>query len=382
MIRYPNIIGKNDSQKLEQMRSYLHQLADELNYQLDRTGNLMSGYPSTANELAKAVVKKDDPISNFNDIKALIIKSADIIDAYYEEINKKLEGHYVAESDFGTFKETTEAQLTASNTKIKSVLTRQEEIDTDLVDIERTMRSEIEQTADSISMSVENGDSTAQIVLKVGDREIPATIDMKGLVTFSNLANADGTTVINGSNITTGQILADLITAGVIKSKDGESVVIDLDKGTASLIGTIKTESESGDDAGCYFSQITPRNVTSMDINGGKGSYLSATEIGAWGEKIATQITKDKVEIRPDPVNRPEDYANYHFLAQVDPDNRLVLLYLQSKEYTAPLQIASANGNNAIRGLSAPTNASDAVNKAYVDALIARIEALEEKLGL
>ena len=120
MIRYPNIIGKNDSQKLEQIRSYLHQLADELNFQLDHTGNLMSGYVSTANGAAEAATptKRDDAISNFNDIKALIIKSADIVNAYYAEITKLIDKNnlYVAESDFGTFKEQTENTLYADGT--------------------------------------------------------------------------------------------------------------------------------------------------------------------------------------------------------------------------------------------------------------------------
>lgn len=132
MIRYPNIMGKTDAQKLEQMRSYLHQLVDELNFQLDKTGNLTSGYAPTANDIAKAVEKKNDPVSNFNDIKALIIKSADIVDAYYTEISKKLEGQYVAESDFGTFKQETEAQLTANSERIEIVFTNQESISTDL----------------------------------------------------------------------------------------------------------------------------------------------------------------------------------------------------------------------------------------------------------
>ena len=219
MIRYPNIIGKTDAQKLDQMRSYLHQLADELNYQLDKTGNIGSGYPSSAvdeSALAKPV-KKDDAISNFNDIKALIIKSADIVDAYYEEINKKLEGQYVAESDFGTYKEETQAQLTASSNQIKSVVEKQETIEIDMKTLERDMRSEIKQTADSISLGVVNGESTAQIKMKVGDRELePATIEMKGLVTFTNLDEKLGTagaTEINGSNIKTGKIQADYIDA-------------------------------------------------------------------------------------------------------------------------------------------------------------------------
>lgn len=246
MIRYPNITGKNDAQKLDQMKSYLHQLADELNYQLDNTSKIGSGYLSSSVEAGAVAkpVKKDDAISNFNEIKGLIIKSADIVDAYSEEISKTLNGQYVAVSDFGTYKEETKAQLTASSDRIDSVVEKQEEINTDLVDLERTLRSEIEQTAESIKLEVTGGEpgSTASIKLSVGEgddkKEYTGTIDMKGLVTFSNLANADGTTVINGSNITTGQILADLIKAGVLQSNNGTTFKLDLKNGTLNMDAT------------------------------------------------------------------------------------------------------------------------------------------------
>ena len=119
--------------------------------------------------------------------------------------------------------------------------------------------SEVLQLSDSIKLTVENGETTAQIKLKVGDKEIPATIDMKGLVTFANLANADGTTVINGSNITTGQILADLIKAGTIKSKDGKSLVINLDSGESSFTTTAEV----------YLEPDEPELTTIWDVSWG-----------------------------------------------------------------------------------------------------------------
>jgi hypothetical protein len=277
MIRYPNIIGNTDAQKLEQIKSYLHQLADELNYQLDNTSNLVSGYASTANSAADAakLIKKDDPISNFNDIKALIIKSADIVDAYYEEISKKLEGQYVAESDFGTYKEETQAQLTATSDQVKVVVEKQEIIETDLAETERELRSEIKQQADSISMSVENGETTAQIILKVGDKEIPATIDMKGLVTFSNLANADDTTVINGGNIT----------AGAIKSKDGKSVVIDLDNSVVTMTGSITSEKEADKDGNIHSANFSPYGLDAYVVENGE-TLASKTFVAGKGITI------------------------------------------------------------------------------------------------
>ena len=46
-------------------------------------------------------------MQTFNQIKSLIIKSAEIVNAYFTEINRRLEGVYVAESAFGSYKKET-----------------------------------------------------------------------------------------------------------------------------------------------------------------------------------------------------------------------------------------------------------------------------------
>ena len=143
MIRYPNITGKTDTQKLEQMKSYLHQLTDELNFQLNQTGtgtgNGNGGYyPSTSNPDV-APLKKTDPISTFNDIKALIIKSADIINAYYDEINARLEGVYVAESDFGIYAEQTSAEIEANSKGIAQNYENLQQLVTNIENSESTL---------------------------------------------------------------------------------------------------------------------------------------------------------------------------------------------------------------------------------------------------
>jgi hypothetical protein len=345
MIRYPNIIGKTDSQKLDQMKSYLHQLADELNFQLDKTGNLTSGYPSSTVDAAAVAkpIKKDDAISNFNDIKALIIKSADIVDAYYEEINKKLEGQYVAESDFGTYKETTQAQLNASSDRIDVVVEKQEEIDTGMDNLERTLRSEIEQTAESIKLEVTGGEpgKTASIKLTVGDNSYSGTIDMTGLVTFTKLETA-GQTTINGSNITTGEILADLVKAGVIKSKDGESVVIDLDTGTVDVTGNITTQKEQSD-VGLRWAKVSPGGLHAE---------------GEWGS------IKSTADVQPGYVELNGNNSN----VILQPD-----LYGDGQAYMSIYSNGNSLGayvtadRSMITGLTAPITPSDAVNKGYVD---------------
>ena len=106
-IRFPNITATTEAGKLQQMQSYMHQLVEQLNWALNNID--ITGGGSNANLVktssASPTTQNDDPISNFNSIKGLIIKSADIINAYYDKIDSllKLSGYYMAQSDFGTF---------------------------------------------------------------------------------------------------------------------------------------------------------------------------------------------------------------------------------------------------------------------------------------
>jgi hypothetical protein len=85
----------------------------------------------------------------------------------------------------------------------------------------KTTRSAIEsqiiQLADSITLEVTGGvGNTARIVLKVdGQTQGTGTIDLTGLVTFTDLST-EGQTTINGANIQTGTLSADKITTGTM----------------------------------------------------------------------------------------------------------------------------------------------------------------------
>lgn len=119
-IRYPNITGSTETAQLQQVKSYLHQLVEQLNYALSavesNATNILNNALKTDSSSGKS--KEQEAVETFNSIKALIIKSADIVTAYYDEINAKLEGVYVAQSDFGTYAENTELALEATSTFI------------------------------------------------------------------------------------------------------------------------------------------------------------------------------------------------------------------------------------------------------------------------
>jgi hypothetical protein len=382
MIRYPNITGKNDAQKLDQMKSYLHQLADELNYQLDKTGNIGSGYSSStvnAGTVAKPV-KKDDAISNFNEIKGLIIKSADIVDAYSEEISKTLNGQYVAVSDFGKYKKETQAQITESSDKIEVTLKKQEEIETNLNDPEsefrREISSEIQQTADSINLKVVNDTEgkMAGIQLTVGEKD-SGQIDMTGLVTFSNLETADGVTKINGGNIISNTLTADMITAGVLKSKDGEKIVIDLDNGNVHAVGTFETEWESTDGSSVH----TAVSPSGLHIQKGEGTGALHSKFlfhEAYVQKHNTDFTKAEAYMRPygDPYDAGKSLMGLKHGDVASVENQvgetmLGTAYAQTvySRGSKTLEVGVNDARTFISGLDAPQYNKDAVNKAYVD---------------
>ena len=119
------------------------------------------------------------------------------------------------------------SQLNALRGKSNELLRTIEETKSTLTDTEKSLRSEIKQTADSITSSVEDQinetksefkqttDSISMEVQEQGKVVAQLTLDVdgiyaKGYVTFTDLAG-EGTTTINGANITTGTISADRI---------------------------------------------------------------------------------------------------------------------------------------------------------------------------
>ena len=119
-IRLPKINGRTEAEQLKQIKSYLYQFAEQLQWAMK---NVDSGSESVsvAKSASAAPQAQDEKANTFNQLKALIIKSADIVNAYYEKIDEmlKLSGDYTASSDFGRFREQTLNQLDATNLQIQ-----------------------------------------------------------------------------------------------------------------------------------------------------------------------------------------------------------------------------------------------------------------------
>ena len=139
-IRLPNINASTEEGQLMQIKSYLYQFAEQLKYAISalEAGGATSG-EADRQEISASPAETATPGSTFNSIKSLIIKSADIVNAYYEEINRRLEGEYVAQSEFGTYSEQTSQTISENSTAIEQVFNNIQQITSALEEVKHTL---------------------------------------------------------------------------------------------------------------------------------------------------------------------------------------------------------------------------------------------------
>lgn len=133
-IQLPQINAPTDSGKVEQIRSYLYQFAEQLKWAmntLEEASNNGGIVVTTSNGTGAAVVKK---VSTFNELRDTIVKSAEFVQAIAGEVKVLYDesGTYVAQSDFGEYKEERSALLTVDEqTGVTLLMTKDAEIDVD-----------------------------------------------------------------------------------------------------------------------------------------------------------------------------------------------------------------------------------------------------------
>lgn len=134
-LRMPQFSG-TDKEKIQQMHSYMYQLVEQLQWAFSNIES-SSGDSNAGTTIIQQTITQnnenrpstpEDAEATFAAIKNLIIKSADIVDAYYEKIDEKLTKRYVAQSDFGKYQETVDAEIsknaeniTINQTKVETM---------------------------------------------------------------------------------------------------------------------------------------------------------------------------------------------------------------------------------------------------------------------
>lgn len=137
-IRLPNITAPTEQGQLLQVKSYLHQLVQELNWALT---TIESGSSTTAKakQATSNGVTQQQLTTSYNELRSLIIKSAETVTAYSQEAEKRYESLYVAQSDFGTYTEEAEQRITENSTAIESFYDSMQEILTQIDTLEHSV---------------------------------------------------------------------------------------------------------------------------------------------------------------------------------------------------------------------------------------------------
>ena len=147
-IRKPNITATSTDGQLTQVKSYLVQLSEQLQWLLNTDvtkGGMVVVQPTTQNtttDQSSSELSVSDAQKAFSYLKPLIIKSADIVNAYYEKIDEliNLSGEYVASSDFGEYTKTTNQTISANSDDITQHLERIEKVESNVSTISSAIK--------------------------------------------------------------------------------------------------------------------------------------------------------------------------------------------------------------------------------------------------
>jgi hypothetical protein len=159
-IRQPMIQG-SDREQLSQIRSYLFQLREQLQWAFENVeatggGSEQTGGTQIINTTTTVTrpPTEAEAIDTFNAIKNLIIKSGDIVDAYYNDINTRLVDSktYVMSNDYSADKTAINAAI---NGNTEAFLAHQSFADGELAhsrDVEEAHAKAIKDNADAFNV--------------------------------------------------------------------------------------------------------------------------------------------------------------------------------------------------------------------------------------
>lgn len=90
-IRYPNITAPSEREQLAQVKSYLHQLVEQLNNELPNIG---TGGDSTQTASTNTYAVQGGELSYY-DLRTLIIQELQEVESLFDKFSQKMQTEYV-----------------------------------------------------------------------------------------------------------------------------------------------------------------------------------------------------------------------------------------------------------------------------------------------
>lgn len=135
-IRLPELSGGSEKEQLRRVQSYLYTLAQQLQFAFDT----ITREQTQAAAARTAQTESRGEGMNFAAVKALILKSAQITEHFQQAVEQKLSGLYVAQSQFGSFRQETEAAITANSQSIQQKFTQLQQLEAAVAGLESAVR--------------------------------------------------------------------------------------------------------------------------------------------------------------------------------------------------------------------------------------------------
>ena len=258
-IRLPQFSG-TEKEQLSQIRSYLYQLAGQLQWALKNVDTsstvIVQSLPKSLAPSETAGVKESE--ATFASIKSLIIKSGEIVDAYYEEISKKLTGVYVAQSDFGDY-----AQETAQTIEENSTSTTQgfENVQTIMTE-NRSRLADVDEDLQVTKSAINNG------IQGVQERVTGVNALLEDAKAQLNGSLDDLEAYVLGLNETVIGVTA-YLKSGLIDYTDAGIPVYGLE------IGQSVRDDVAGTEVFNKYARFTSEKLSFFDSNGYEVAYIS-----------------------------------------------------------------------------------------------------------
>ena len=121
----PPILRGTEAAQMAQIRSYLYQLARDLNQALSNLSAENFSSDSEAKTVLSGGLSKEQQKTlqdGLGNLKSLIIKTANEVNKTVETLETELQSKYVASSDFGTYQEEIRTQLQATAEQLNQAI--------------------------------------------------------------------------------------------------------------------------------------------------------------------------------------------------------------------------------------------------------------------
>ena len=135
-IRPPQLTGGTPKEQLGQLQRYLTALAQQLQFAFDA---VQGGNPEimTAAAPQPQVQQRQETLRQ---LKALILKSAQVTQVLEQQVGKRLEGKYVAVSQFGTYCQETSQTLEANSRELRQTFQNVQQLESTVAGLGSAVR--------------------------------------------------------------------------------------------------------------------------------------------------------------------------------------------------------------------------------------------------